>query len=77
MADALPEPKDTKQIAFEFEEEYEAIREQVGNLKEDTRTEDNGAVLVHLVKSYFDPLAVDGMERLGAESVMPELNITE
>jgi hypothetical protein len=63
MADAPPEPKDTKRIAFEFEEEYEAIREQVGNLKEDIRTEDNGAVLGHLVKSYLDPLALDGQER--------------
>jgi hypothetical protein len=50
---------------FEFanEEEFESVKEQVEDLKKDIGTEENGAVLVHLVKSYFDPLAMDGMER--------------
>ena len=67
--EVLPEPKDAKEkkkrIVFEFanEEEFESVKEQVEDLKKDIGTEENGAVLVHLVKSYFDPLAMDGMER--------------
>jgi hypothetical protein len=65
----LPEPKEAKEkkkrIVFEFEteEEYQQVKEQVEDLKKDIGAEDNAPVLVHVLKSYFDPLAMDGMER--------------
>jgi len=62
MAD-VHAPKDAKRIVFEGEGADETVKTLVGNLKEDIGTEDNEAVLVHLVKSYFDRLAMDGQER--------------
>lgn len=64
----LPEPKETKEkkpkLVFEFqdEEEYEQIKGQLEDLKKDVDTEDNGLVLQYLLKSYFDPIAIDGMD---------------
>lgn len=77
--DVLPEPKDAKEkkkkITFEFEDEeqYNAIKEQVEDLKRDIDTDDNAKVLEHLIKSYFDPLAMDGMERPAVEVAQTEV----
>jgi hypothetical protein len=63
------EPKETKEkkpklvVEFASEEEYESVKEQWEDLKKDVDTDDNAAVLQYLIKSYFDPLALDGQER--------------
>lgn len=61
-----------KRIVFEFEDEqiYDQIKGQIEDLKKDIGTDENAPVLVHILKSYFDPLAMDGMER-------PEIQTTE
>ena len=53
MADVLPELKYAKRIEFEREVEYEAIKGQVEDVKKDIGTEENGAVLPYLIRSYF------------------------
>lgn len=66
----LPEPEEEKKdkkkkLVFEFEndEEYESIKGQIEDLKKDVQTEDNAEVLEYLLRSYHDPLALDGQER--------------
>lgn len=64
----LPEPKEAKEkkkrIVFEFEDEqmYDQVKGQIEDLKKDQGVESEAAVLDYLLKSYFDPLAIDGME---------------
>jgi hypothetical protein len=41
------------------EEEYESVKDQLENLKKHMDVEDNAANLQYLVKSNFDPLAID------------------
>jgi len=78
--DVLPEPKEAKEkkkrIVFEFEseEEFENVKGQVEDLKKDIGAEENTPVLVHVLKSYFDPLALDGMERPEA-APLPEVTV--
>jgi len=76
----LPEPKGDKEkkkrIVFESEseEEFENVKGQVEDLKKDIGPEENAKVLVHVLKSYFDPLALDGMERPAA-APLPEVTV--
>jgi hypothetical protein len=53
-----------KRLVFEFEDEeqYNAIKEQIEDLKKDIGVEDNAPVLVLVLRSYFDPLALDGQD---------------
>jgi hypothetical protein len=64
----LPEKEEKQKkfkLTFEFEteEDLEAIKGQIEDLKKDQGTESNGEVLNFLLKSYYDPLAMDGMEK--------------
>jgi hypothetical protein len=66
-----------------YPEEYESVKERLEDLKKDAGTEDNGEVLDFLLKSYFDPLAMDGQEMPQVQRetptppMPPEPNITE
>jgi hypothetical protein len=61
-----PEPAKEKKhkLVFEFESEEEManIKAQLEDLKKDQGTESSAEVLEFLIKSYFDPLAMDGQE---------------
>jgi hypothetical protein len=73
----LPETKDEKEkkkkIVFEFqdEEQYEQIKGQIEDLKKDQGVDTEAAVLDYLLKSYYDPIAIDGMER--PQAAAPEV----
>jgi hypothetical protein len=59
------EPKEKKKrISFDFTDEtiYEFTVSQLEDLKRDLDTDDNAYILQYLMKNYFDPLAMDGME---------------
>jgi hypothetical protein len=76
----LPEPKEAKEkkkkLVFEFEDEqlYDEVKGQIEDLKKDQGVDTEAAVLDYLLKSYFDPLAVDGTEMIHTEEKEPTLS---
>jgi hypothetical protein len=57
-----PEPTKEKKhkLSFEFEseEDLEQVKAQIDDLKKDQGTESSGEILVYLLKSYYNPLAL-------------------
>jgi len=71
----LPEPKDAKEkkkklvIEFEDAQLYDQVKGQIEDLKKDQGVESEAAVLDYLLKSDYDPRAIDGMDAPPSQSV--------